>query len=142
MSKSTEKRIKEQQKKTQDDMVKAQEALEEKTVVTAREKIAPLLKEANLGVDETKVILQILENTLTQSVYQLMNKNTVEGLKITDGMNEDYPNSALYKGILEAVKDETIGFGIGLFRWINGKIDKDVKDLHKDKKLSDVLQDF
>jgi hypothetical protein len=79
---------------------------------------------------------------LTQSVYQLMNKNTVASLEIIEGMNKDYPQADIYKSLLEAVAEEPVGFGIGVYRWLNGKIDLDVKSLYKDKKINEVLNDF
>jgi len=132
----TEKEIKAEEFK------KAQEELEEKTVVIARDKLMPLLKDANLGVEETKIVLQVLENTITQGVYALMNKNTVESMDIISGMNSEFPNADIYKNILLALKDETMGFGVGVLHWLNGKIDKDTKDLYLGKTFNEIVKDF
>ena len=125
-----------------DEIKKAQDLIEEKTVIICREKLLPILKEANLKVEDTKMVLQVLDNTITQGIYNLANKENVSSLGIDKNINKDYPNVDVYVNLIEALNDETMSFTVNALRWLNTKIDKDIKDTYIDKTVSEIVKAF
>lgn len=128
--------------KMQDEARKKQEEQMEKVVIMSREKIVPLIKKYNLGIVDTRSVLDLVAMALNQSLFDLMKKNFVKDTGLLDKIVKDYPNYELIKEIIETLGNETLADGMGVSQWTGEKIDAILKAENKDRKVESINLDF
>ena len=121
---------------------KAREEYEETIVVACREKLMPILKEANLNVKDSATMIETLFQTIQQAMISINRDKTIADLKITENINAEYPNSALYLKALNSIADQNISFILNCIQWFSRKLQNDLEDTYKDKTFSEVAKEF
>lgn len=123
-----------------------QEAATKKEVKRTRaiitDQVYPILLKASKNIPDAIQFLAVLNMGIKQQFNNQMRTQKINDLKLLEAVDPKADRVDYYKQMIEIIKDETVGTGLGLIEGLGNEIERLIKKENAERSLATLKTDF
>lgn len=106
------------------------------------EQVYPILLKASKNIPDAIQFLAVLNMGIRQQFNNQMRTQKIGDLKLLEAVDPKADRVEYYKQMIELIKNETVGTGLGLMEGLGNEIERLIKKENAERSLATLKTDF